>query len=71
MLHPYCIREWNKLDAEIKNQTLGGKFKARIIRFIKVDKCSFNIHDPAPAADALLFCNIGTNFYSGIYFNEK
>ena len=44
--YPYCISEWNKLDAEIKKSETLGKFKARIMRFIKVTKRStFNVHD--------------------------
>ena len=44
---PYCISDWNKLDAEIKKSETLGKFKARIMRFIKVDKrTTFNINDP-------------------------
>ena len=36
--YPYCISEWNRLHKEIKKLETLGKFKARIITFMNVDK---------------------------------
>ena len=44
---PYCTKEWNKLDAKIKNLPSLSTFKKAFLVFCKTEKNSlFNVHSP-------------------------
>ena len=44
---PYCIKEWNKLDAKIKNLPSLFTFKKTLLVFCKTEENSlFNVHSP-------------------------
>ena len=44
---PYCVKEWNKLDSELKNSSSVFNFKKGLLAFIRPKMNPvFKIHDP-------------------------
>ena len=44
---PFCIKEWNKLDAKIKNLPWVSRFKKSLLIYFKTDENSiFDVHNP-------------------------
>ena len=44
---PLCIKEWNKLDAKIRNLPFASRFKKSLLIYFKTDENSiFDAHNP-------------------------
>ena len=44
---PFCIKEWNKLDAKIRNLPSISRFKKSLLIYFKTDENSiFDVHNP-------------------------
>ena len=66
---PYCIKEWNKLDAKIRNLPFVSRFKKSLLIYLKTDKNSiFDVHNPIGIKLLILvtWMNINFTLISGI-----
>ena len=63
---PFCIKEWNKLDAKIRNLPSISRFKKSLLIYFRTDENSiFDVHNPI---DIKLLNRVRLNFKININF---